>query len=123
MQGLNMEPTLVLETKGFAIRLYNLLRELDPGRRSNTRKQVLRERIHALEAEVHDLYARMQDLSHELEGVDRRKYPISALRETLRQVGLLLTALKDVQIDSHHSYLSLYSLRKRLQKAYHQLTV
>lgn len=118
-----MDSSLVLETKSFAIRLYNLLRELDPARWQLGRKQMLSERIQALETEVFDLYARMQDFSLDLEGQDHRKYPISALRETLYQVSLLLTELKGIQIDSHLSYLGLYSLRKRLQKAYHQLTV
>lgn len=118
-----MAPTLVLETKTFAIRLFELLRELDPARWGSLRKQALRDTILKLEAEVFGLYDRMQDLSSALEGQDTKTYPISALRETLYQVGLLLTELKAVQIDNHLSYVSLYALRKRLQKAYQGLSV
>ncbi|HEY9840571.1 MAG TPA: hypothetical protein V6D23_08965, partial [Candidatus Obscuribacterales bacterium] len=118
-----MEPILVLDTKTFAIRLYELLRDLDPARWGSVRKQALKSTIFKLEAEVYALYDRMQDLSSELEGLDKKKYPISALRETLYQVGMLLTELKGLQIDSHLSYVSLYALRKRLQKAYQNLSV
>lgn len=118
-----MQPTLVLDTKSFAIRLFHLLRDLDPARSGRMRKHALTTRILELEHELSGLYAQMQDLSHELEAQDHKKYPISALHETLRQVGLLLSELKDVQIDSHLSYLALYSLRKRLQKSYQQLSV
>lgn len=118
-----MQPTLVLETKSFAIRLFHLLRDLDPARAGSMRKQVLKGRILELENEVLGLYDQMQHLSSDLEGADRKKYPISALRETLYQVGQLLTELKSVQIDSHLSYLALYSLRKRLQKAYQGLSL
>jgi dolichol kinase len=112
-----MEPTLVLETKSFAIRLFNLLRELDPVRKQTTRKQVLKARIMKLEAEVNGLYSRMQALSHELET------PSGQMSATLRQVGDLLTELNGIDIDSHLSYLSLYSLRNRLLKAYQRLSV
>ena len=118
-----MAPTLVLETKTFALRLFELLRDLDPARWGSVRKKVLRETVLRLEADVFDLYDRMQDLSHDLAAQDARDYPISALRETLYQVGLLLTELKGVSIDSHLSYVSLYTLRKRLQKAYQGLSV
>lgn len=118
-----MDSTLVLETKTFAIRLYDLLRELDPARWGSVRKQALTSRIHELETELNGLYERMQHLSSDLEGQDHKKYPISALRETLYQVGGLLSELHAIDIDNHLSYLSLYALRKRLQKAYHQLSI
>lgn len=119
-----MEPTLVLETKSFAIRLFNLLRELDPMRWQNTRKQTLKERILKLEAEVDGLYERLQDFSTELENSGQASAGnLRKLGSTLRQVGDLLTELKAIDIDSHLSYLSLYQLRKRLQKAYQRLYV
>ncbi len=119
-----MEPTLVLETKSFAIRLFNLLRELDPMRWQNTRKQTLKERILKLEAEVDDLYERLQAFSTELENSGQASAGnLRKLGSTLRQVGDLLTELKAIDIDSHLSYLALYQLRKRLQKAYQRLYV
>jgi dolichol kinase len=118
-----MEPLLVLETKTFALRLYSLLRDLDPSRWGSIRKQALKSLITELETEVHALYAQMQDVFHDLEGQDSKGYPLSALRETLRQVGLLLTQLKAVQLDDHLSYVSLFTLRKRLQKAYQRLSL
>lgn len=119
-----MEPTLVLETKSFAIRLFNLLRELDPMRWQNTRKQTLKERILKLEAEVDGLYERLQAFSTELENSGQASAGnLRKLGSTLRQVGDLLTELKAIDIDSHLSYLSLYQLRKRLQKAYQRLYV
>ncbi|MGE3726289.1 MAG: diacylglycerol/polyprenol kinase family protein [Candidatus Sericytochromatia bacterium] len=118
-----MEPTLVLETKSFALRLYSLLRDLDPSRWGSVRKQTLKTRIVELEAEVHALYDQMQGVFHSLEDGSHKEYPLTALRETLKQVGQLLTQLKAVQLDDHLSYVSLYSLSKRLQKAYQRLSV
>lgn len=119
-----MEPTLVLETKSFAIRLFNLLRELDPMRWQNTRKQTLKERIFKLEAEVNGLYTRMQDFSAELESSGQASAAnLRKLGSTLRQVGDLLTELKAIDTDSHLSYLALYQLRKRLQKSYQRLYI
>lgn len=118
-----MEPTLVLETKSFALRLYGLLRDLDPSRWGSVRKQTLKARIVELETEVHALYAQMQDVFHTLEDGAHKEYPLTALRETLKQVGQLLTQLKAVQLDDHLSYVSLYTLSKRLQKAYQRLSL
>ncbi|MBT9546964.1 MAG: hypothetical protein IV090_16360 [Candidatus Sericytochromatia bacterium] len=118
-----MEPTLVLETKSFALRLYSLLRDLDPSRWGSVRKQTLKTRIVELEAEVHALYDQMQGVFHSLEDGSHKEYPLTALRETLKQVGQLMTQLKAVQLDDHLSYVSLYTLSKRLQKAYQRLSV
>lgn len=117
-----MEQALVFETKNFALRLYHLLRDLDPARWGLTRKQALKSRILQLETEVNGLYAKMQDLSDELTEAPVA-YPASAWRLNLQQVGSLLNELHALHSDRQMSYLALYGLRKRLQRAYHQLSL
>lgn len=117
-----MERTLVLETKSFALGLYHLLRELDPARWQHTRKQALKDRVLALESQVHQLYADLQELSPAGGGTQELKRSV-ALSATLRKVGDLLGEMKQVQNEPQLSYLALYSLRKRLQKVYQRLSL
>ncbi|PIQ24085.1 hypothetical protein COW36_03645 [bacterium (Candidatus Blackallbacteria) CG17_big_fil_post_rev_8_21_14_2_50_48_46] len=118
-----MEPTLVLKTQSFALRLYSLLRDLDPSRWGSVRKKNITHQIIELEAEVHRLYDQMQSVLLTLEEQEIKEAPLTALQETLKPVGSLLTQLKDVHQVEHLSYVNLYTLSKRLQKAYQRLSV
>lgn len=124
-----MERTFVFRTKNFALRLYHLLRDLDPARWNplswnRSRKEALQERIHALESEVFQLYEKMHGLTGELKlEPSDNSFSATALRSTLGHVGKLLSELKGIEIDDHLSYLALYKLRKKLQKAYQELCV
>lgn len=123
-----MERALVFEAKSYGMRVYHLLRELDPARFrpstwNHSRKEALRQRIVELEGDVFALYERLQSLTHELPETPEDAFPIPALRSALKHVGQLLSELKAVDIHHHLSYLALYRLCKKLQKAYQQLCV
>ena len=124
-----MPHTFVFRAKSFGLRFYHLLRDLDPARWNptswnKTRKEALQVRIHELESEVIQLYQKMHGLTGELQlPAEDESFSTTALRSTLSHVSDLLAALKRIEIDDHLSYLTLYKLRKKLQKAYQEICV
>lgn len=120
-----MEPALVLQTKSFALNLYSFLREIDPARWKNTRKQALKDRVRVLETELESLYASAKRQTQDLDWQQAHEGVASVvvLQKRLNRVGTLLSELGQISFDSQMSYLQLYSLRKRLQKAYQGLSL
>jgi len=115
-----MERALVLQTKTFALGLYGLLRDLDPARWHHSRKQALKDKVLNLEAELEELYANVQ-VQSELWSHEAPLKSVTLLQARLSDVSALLSELRTLQLDQHMSYLQLYGLRKRLQKAYQGL--
>jgi dolichol kinase len=123
-----MEPTLVLQTHSFALRLYALLRTIDPARLGQTRKQVLHDELRTLESDVQSLYRDVKARSEEWDNTpirtrDLQRYPLRALPATLERVGTLLSQIRELPSDFQLSYFKLYGLRKQLQKAYQRLSL
>lgn len=117
-----MEPALVLQTKSFALNLYGLLRDIDPARWKNTRKLALKDKVQNLENELEVLYASAQAQNADWQQTHEDKV-LLLLQQRLARVGSLLSELRQMQLDQQLSYLQLYSLRKRLQKAYQGLSL
>lgn len=119
-------PGVVYNTRAFALKLYDLLRDLDPLRWQSTRKENLRQRVLLLEAQVQALYQEIEasHAFHTVEDLDpAAAYPLSLLQERLKHVEDMLNALGQIDIEHHLSYFALRSLRKRLQKAYNRLCI
>lgn len=119
-------PGVVHNTRAFALKLYDLLRDLDPLRWQSTRKENLRQRVLLLEEQVQTLYQEIE-ASHafdDFENLDpEAAYPLSLLQERLKHVQKMLNELSQIDIEHHLSYFALRALRKRLQKAYNSLCV
>ena len=125
----SLTPGVVNNTHAFALKLYDLLRDLDPLRWQSTRKENLRQRVLLLEAQVQALYYEIEaSYAHDgfepgINSVDREQYPLSLLQERLSHVQNMLNELSQIDIEHHLSYFALRTLRKRLQKAYNSLCV
>lgn len=119
-------PGVVYNTRAFALKLYDLLRDLDPLRWQSTRKENLRQRVLLLEEQVHNLYQEIE-ASHAFEVLESESeaspYPLSLLQERLSHVQNMLNELSQIDIEHHLSYFALRTLRKRLQKAYNSLCI
>lgn len=118
-----MVPSLVFETKSFAIELHSLLKDLDPVRWQRAKTQAFKERVLRLEQEVFRLYGEMQHRSTELVAKMHQKYTTSALRDKLHRVGELLTELKHTHGSEALSPTSLKVLRPKLETAYQELSL
>ena len=122
-------PGVVNNTRAFALKLYDLLRDLDPLRWQSTRKENLRQRVLLLEAQVQNLYHEIEaSHAHDcfdaaVNSADRAQYPLSLLQERLSHVQNMLNELSQIDIEHHLSYFALRALRKRLQKAYNSLCI
>jgi dolichol kinase len=122
-------PGVVNNTRAFALKLYDLLRDLDPLRWQSTRKENLRQRVLLLEVQVKNIYHEIE-ASHPhdcfdvaVKSADRVQYPLSLLQERLFHVQNMLNELSQIDIEHHLSYFALRALRKRLQKAYNSLCI
>ena len=107
-------------TRVFALRLYELLKDLDPLRWHFARKENLRQRVLLLKSQVQELF---EDINAHAEAEWERSspYPLSVLQERLTQIEGMLSALAQMDLNDHLSYFALRTLRKRLQKVYNQL--
>lgn len=117
-----MEQSLVLKkTHTLAIRIHELLKDLDPARWSRTRKQNLKEKIQTLDSEVSSLYQKtsVKTTQREL----KIKPAQNSIDSQLKQIGQLLTKMKDIPLEEELSYFKLYALRKRLTKSYQELAL
>lgn len=114
-----MGPTLVIETKTFAIELYYLLKDLDPVRWKEEKKQNLKLKILGLEKEVNRLYTKLQEFHSKFQ----KHRHSSAIIEKLHDLRELLSELKNSYREDiiHKEYF--HNLRKRIEAGYQDLAI
>ncbi len=112
-----MGPTLVFDTKSFAIELYSLLKELDPVKWKEEKKHSLKSKILRLETEVNRLYSEL----HEFNTKVQKHRNSLAISEKLHNLRELLSELKNNYLEEKAQKESFHNLRKRMEVSYQEL--
>jgi dolichol kinase len=114
-----MGPALVIETKTFAIELYSLLKELDPVRWREEKKQSIKSKVLKLENEVNRLYSEL----HEFHSKVQKHRHSHAISERLHNLRELLSELKNSYFEDRPHKEYFHNLRKRIEIGYQDLAI
>ncbi len=115
-----MVQVLVFETQTFAMELYSLLKDLDPVRWKEEKKQNFKERVLKLENEVNRL---IHVYASEFQQKVQKHRNISAISDKLHNLRELISELKNSHLEDKETKGYLHFLRKRMEMGYHELAL